>query len=215
MLRIKICCIASEAEAALAVSCGAAALGLVSAMPSGPGVIGEALIRTIVRGCPPGVSSFLLTSLTDAVAMIEQIRYCGTDTVQIVDTVSPDTRRAIKAALSNVKVVQVVHVRGEESLEEARRCVEGADALLLDSGNPTLATKELGGTGQVHNWELSRAIVEASTLPVFLAGGLTPENVAAAVDMVRPYGIDVCSGVRKNGRLNRQRLLGFVAAATG
>jgi phosphoribosylanthranilate isomerase len=86
------------------------------------------------------------------------------------------------------------------------------DALLLDSGNQSLPVKELGGTGRTHDWSVSRRIVEAAPVPVYLAGGLTPDNVGEAVRRVRPFGVDVCSGVRSGGRLDEARLAAFAAA---
>jgi len=194
----------------MAIAAGASALGLVSAMPSGPGVIEEALIKKIAQSCPPGVSTFLLTSLTEPDAIIAQIRYCETNTVQLVDAVDPDAHLQIKRALPNIKIVQVIHVLDDAAVSEARAYTDTADALLLDSGNPSLATKELGGTGRIHNWEISREIVERSRLPVFLAGGLNPDNAAHALSSVRPYGLDICSGVRSSGRLDPGKLMSFI-----
>jgi phosphoribosylanthranilate isomerase len=105
--------------------------------------------------------------------------------------------------------VQVVHVLDEESVEEALRVAPEVDALLLDSGNQRLAVKLLGGTGRTHDWTLSRRVVEQSPRPVFLAGGLTPENVREAVERVGPFGLDVCSGVRTAGRLDERKLAAF------
>ena len=89
---------------------------------------------------------------------------------------------------------------------------EHVDALLLDSGNPSLAVKELGGTGRTHDWKLSRRIRDSVSIPVFLAGGLTPSNVADAVAAVEPFGLDVCSGVRSDGNLDPVKLRAFVDA---
>lgn len=86
------------------------------------------------------------------------------------------------------------------------------DALLLDSGNQKLAVKELGGTGRTHDWRISRQIVETVPVPVFLAGGLTPENVSTAIQEVRPFGLDVCSGLRTNGKLDGEKVKRFFAS---
>ncbi len=206
MTHIKVCCIASQQEADLALAAGADALGLVAEMPSGPGTIDDAQIRRIASHCPPGVSTFLLTCRREADDIISHITACGTNTVQLVDAVAPGAHEKIRNSLPHIKIVQVIHVLQEESIDDARRCAETADVLLLDSGNPGLAVKELGGTGRTHNWEISRRIVEAVDCPVYLAGGLTPENVARAIDSVRPFGVDVCSGLRTDGRLDRQKL---------
>lgn len=210
--RIKICCITTPEEAALAVRHGAAALGLVSAMPSGPGVISEERIAAIAAGVPPGVATFLLTSRKVAVEILAQQRRCGVSTLQLVDRVAPGVHATLRSVLPGIKLVQVIHVAGAESVEEARAVAPEVDALLLDSGNQSLPVKELGGTGRIHDWSVSRRIVEAAALPVYLAGGLTPANVGEAIRQVRPFGVDVCSGVRAGGRLDEARLAAFVAA---
>ncbi len=209
--RVKICCVASVDEARLAIDHGASALGLVSAMPSGPGVIDEARIAAIAAVVPPGVATFLLTSQTDAAAIAAQQRRTRVGTIQLCDRVEPGARRALHAALPGIKLVQVVHVTGAASVEEALG-TKDADALLLDSGNPDAATRELGGTGRRHDWTLSRSIRERSPLPVYLAGGLTPANAAEAVAIVAPFGLDLCTGVRTDGRLDGAKLAAFFRA---
>jgi phosphoribosylanthranilate isomerase len=204
--RVKICCIASYEEAALAIEHGAAALGLVSAMPSGPGVIPEAQIADIAARVPPPVATFLLTSRQDTAGIIEQQRRCRTNTIQIVDRLTLGSYDDLRHALPGISIVQVVHVIAEESLEEAVVAAQHVDAILLDSGNPALATKELGGTGRRHNWSLSRKIREQIAIPLFLAGGVTPENVRQAVHEVAPFGLDICTGVRSDGTLDAQKL---------
>ncbi|MCB9353987.1 MAG: phosphoribosylanthranilate isomerase [Lewinellaceae bacterium] len=212
MPRIKICCISSLEEARMAVEFGAAALGLVGHMPSGPGVISDDLIATIARNVPPAVATFLLTSETDAGLIIAHQQRVSTNTVQIVDALATGTYADIRAALPGIKLVQVIHVTDEASVDEACRIAPEVDALLLDSGNPALSVKELGGTGRTHNWSLSRRIVESVKAPVFLAGGLRPENVREAIGTVGPFGLDLCSGVRTNGNLDPSKLEKFFEA---
>ena len=207
--RVKICCIASVEEMRLAVECGASAVGLVSAMPSGPGVIEEELIAEIAARVPPTVATFLLTCRQDADSIVEQQRRCRVNTLQLCDSVGHGVYAKLRASLPGVSIVQVVHVGGEESFDEALSVAPHVDALLLDSGNQSLAVKELGGTGRTHDWRVSRSIVEASPAPVFLAGGLKPENVSEAIETVRPFGLDVCSGVRADGRLDAEKLKRF------
>ena len=207
--RVKICCIGSVEEARLAVHCGADALGLVSAMPSGPGVISEEEIAAIVARVPPAVTPFLLTSKQEAKAIVEQVRRCRTSAVQLCDRLPAGSHAALREALPGVKLVQVIHVTDEASVAEAAEAAPHVDALLLDSGNPALATKQLGGTGRTHDWVISRRIREGVDVPVFLAGGLTPANVAEAVRTVRPFGVDLCSGVRTGGRLDEAKLQCF------
>ena len=204
--RVKICCISSGEEAALAIEHGAAALGLVSAMPSGPGVISEEEIADIAARVPPPVATFLLTSRQDTAGIIEQQRRCRTNTIQLVDRLTLGSYDDLRRALPGISIVQVVHVVGEESVEEALLAAQHVDAILLDSGNPALATRELGGTGRRHNWTLSRKTREQIAIPLFLAGGLKPENVRQAVDEVAPFGLDICTGVRSDGKLDVQKL---------
>ena len=213
--RVKICCIASVDEAWLAIEHGASAVGLVSEMPSGPGVIPEERIAEIAAAVPPGVASFLLTSRRDAASIAAQQRRVRTTAVQVCDRLEADTYRALRAALPGVGLVQVVHVTGPESVDEAVAVASRVDALLLDSGNPELAVKELGGTGRRHDWGLSRRIRGAVHVPLFLAGGLRPENVAEAVGEVGPFGLDVCTGVRTDGRLDEAKLAAFMVAVGG
>ena len=207
--RVKICCIASIAEAWMAIEHGASAIGLVSEMPSGPGPIPETLIAEIAATVPPGISSFLLTCHQDATSIIDQQRRLRVNTIQLCDRLPAGAHRRLRDALPGVSLVQVVHVTGPESVEEAVAVAPHVDAVLLDSGNQSLAIKELGGTGRIHDWSLSRKIREAIDVPLFLAGGLKPQNVAAAIQEVEPFGIDVCSGLRTDGALDRHKLAEF------
>ncbi|MFA5848982.1 MAG: phosphoribosylanthranilate isomerase [Bacteroidales bacterium] len=207
--RVKICCISSIEEAKMAVDFGASALGLVAKMPSGPGVISDELILAISKTVPPPIATFMLTCETSAEQIIAHHRRTLTNTIQIVDELKEGSYDLIKNALPAIKIVQVIHVAGEETIEEAVKISGLVDAILLDSGNPNLRIKELGGTGRVHNWEISRKIVEQCKVPVFLAGGLTPENVRQAIDQVQPFGLDLCSGVRTNGQLDPYKLEKF------
>jgi phosphoribosylanthranilate isomerase len=210
--RVKICCISSTEEADLAIGAGADALGLVGRMPSGPGVIDDERIASIVRRVPPPVATFLLTSETSAPAIVSHLVRTGASTVQLVDWPEKGAWSAIRESLPHVRIVQVLHVLGEVTLAEAREAAPHVDALLLDSGNPNLKVKELGGTGRVHDWTVSRAIVHAVDRPVFLAGGLNVENVELAIREVRPFGIDLCSGVRTSDQLDAAKLQSFMQA---
>lgn len=214
-LRVKICCISSVEEAREAVLRGAAALGLVSQMPSGPGVIPDSLVAEIAQAVPPPIATFLLTSRVDADAIAEQHSVCKTSTLQLVDFVSHSELRRLRRKVPYVKLVQVIHVLDENSLDEAKSLEGLVDALLLDSGNPTLKVKELGGTGRIHDWNLSRRICQEVKLPVFLAGGLKTTNVVEAIEHVRPFGLDLCSGVRTEGRLDGRKLEQFMQTVRG
>jgi len=211
--RLKVCCIQSEEDARLAVGLGASALGFVSAMPSGPGVIDEETIARIAAGVPPGVATFLLTCQTSVPAIVAQQRRCRTNTIQVCDRLQKGRLVDLKAALPGVKVLQVVHVVSTDAVVEAVAAAVEADAILLDSGRPAAEVKELGGTGRVHDWTVSAKVREAiSPVPLYLAGGLKASNVGEGIRAVRPFGIDVCSGVRTDGRLDEGLLRSFVDA---
>jgi len=213
--RIKICCISSIDEAKLAISYGADALGLVARMPSGPGPIPDDLIASIAKYIHPPLASFLLTCEQSASAIIAHAQRTGTNTVQIVDELTEGTYHEIRTTLPYLKLVQVIHVIGDESIEQAKRVSDDVDALLLDSGNPKASVKTLGGTGNVHNWDVSAEIVRSVNVPVFLAGGLNAGNVQSAIERVRPFGVDICSGVRTNGMLDEDKLREFITAVQG
>lgn len=210
--RIKICCIKSPAEAQLAIACGASALGLVSAMPSGPGVISEEEIARIARRVPPPVATFLLTSEHSAAAIVAQQRRCRTNTLQLCDHLPVAVYPHLRDQLPGIALVQVVHVADRASVDYAIAAAAHVDALLLDSGNPALNVKELGGTGRTHDWTLSRRIRDAVGIPLFLAGGLNATNVVEAIAVVEPFGLDLCSGVRTNDQLDPVKLRAFFAA---
>ncbi|HPZ08246.1 MAG TPA: phosphoribosylanthranilate isomerase [Candidatus Eremiobacteraeota bacterium] len=207
--RVKICCIASIEEAWMAIRYGASALGLVSEMPSGPGVISEELIKGIASIIPAGVSSFLLTCKEDASSIIAQQKRCCVNTIQLCDSLIKGSYRDLREAMPGISIVQVIHVTGPDAVEEALSVAPYVDGILLDSGNPGLKIKELGGTGRTHNWDISKKIREKSKVPVFLAGGLTPQNVGEAIKHVGPFCVDVCSGVRTDGKLDEVKLSEF------
>jgi len=209
--RVKICCIADLEEARLAIRHGASALGLVSRMPSGPGVISESAIAEIAAQVPPPVATFLLTSAQDTRTMVRQQRRCGTNTLQICDRVTRGSYHELKRDLPGISIVQVIHVVGLESLDEARAVAPFVDAILLDSGNPSLAVKELGGTGRQHDWKLSRQIREQVEVPIFLAGGIHAGNARQAIEEVGPFALDICTGVRTEGKLDEQKLAALFA----
>lgn len=212
--RVKICCISSIEEAQIAVRHGASALGLVSAMPSGPGPIEEELITQITATVPPGVATFLLTCLQEAQGIIAQQKKCRANTIQLVDRVEEDTLLRLRDELPGIALVQVIHVNGEDSIREAVQFAPLVDAILLDSGNQSLEVKELGGTGRRHdwsisrrhNWSISRRIRQEIEVPLYLAGGLNPSNVREAIESVGPFGLDVCSGLRTDGLLDEAKV---------
>ena len=208
--RVKICCISSLSEAETAVALGADALGLVGDMPSGPGIISDELARDIAAAVPPPVATFLLTSRTRGDEIAEHVGHCGCSAVQVVQHIDPAEHEVIRARQPRVRRVQVIHVEDAGALELIADYAPYVDAFLLDSGRPTAATPELGGTGRTHDWTVSRDFVARAPRPVFLAGGLKPENVGEAIASVRPYGLDLCSGVRRDDRLDDDLLRTFM-----
>jgi phosphoribosylanthranilate isomerase len=210
--RVKVCCIASVAEAALAVAHGADALGLVGPMPSGPGPIDAATIAEVAAWAPPGVATFLLTASLGAEAIAAEVRAAGVSTVQVVSHIDRAESAALARLLPAIRRVQVIHVEDRAALGLIGAYAPHVHAFLLDSGRPSLAVPELGGTGRVHDWAVSRAFVAASPRPVFLAGGLNPANAAQAVAEVGPFGLDLCSGLRPQGALDAALLRAFMAA---
>ena len=211
-VKVKVCCISSVSEAALAVSYGADALGFVSKMPSGPGVISDEKILEIIKTVPSHIDKFLLTSETESSEIIQQQEKFKPDTLQLVDEVSTEVYHDLKNKIPSARIVQVVHVKDKSSAEYAIKISGFVDAILLDSGNPDLSVKELGGTGKVHNWNISRMIREKVNVPVYLAGGLNAENVKEAINTVSPYAVDLCSGVRTDGKLDESKLEKFFNA---
>jgi len=196
----------------MAIKYGASAIGLVGKMPSGPGVIADRLIYEIVRIIPPSVATFLLTSETQADDILAHHHRTQTTTIQLVDRIQLDQYQRLRDELPGVKLVQVIHVIDHNSVKEAIEVSAFVDAILLDSGNPNLQVKQLGGTGRTHNWDLSRQIRESINIPLFLAGGINKDNVQEAVEQVKPFGIDLCSSVRTNRHLDETKLAAFFSA---
>ena len=214
MTRVKICCIVSQDEADAARRHGAEAIGLVSWMPSGDHFVSDERIRELAAS-NTGVKRFLLTCRTDPDDIRSQVLAAGTDTVQLVDEIATAGLERLRVGLPGVSLVQVVHVTGPEAIDRALAVDPLVDFVLLDSGKPGAPEPTLGGTGDVHDWAISAEIVRAVDSPVYLAGGLDPDNVAEAIERVRPYGVDVCSRLRPGGRLDEALLARFFEAVRG
>ena len=198
----------------MAIAYGADAIGLVSDMPSGPGIIDDELVREIAQATPPGVDSFLLTSRNNATEIVEHVEYCGPTTVQIVRHIDPAEYPELQRHLSSKRLVQVIHVEDDSALDLIPLYSPFVHAFLLDSGKPNADKVTLGGTGDVHDWEISQRFVESSTRPVYLAGGIRAENVGQAIQQVQPWGLDLCSSVRRDGQLDQTKLARFMEAAS-
>jgi phosphoribosylanthranilate isomerase len=210
--RIKICCMASLEEAQIAIRAGADAVGLVGAMPSGPGAIDDRTIAEIAALVPPPIATFLLTAEVTAAAIARHVERTRPSTVQIVSHISAPEAAQLAELLPGTRRVQVIHVEDERALNMIESYAPYVHAYLLDSGRPNLGVPEFGGTGRIHDWRISAEFVRRSPHPVFLAGGLSPANVGEAIRRVRPFGVDLCSGVRTEGRLDSNKLSAFMEA---
>lgn len=211
-VQVKICCVRSREEAHTALSFGAAAVGLVSEMPAGPGELRESGIREIVQSIPAGAGTFLLTAVTDADQLIDKVQRLGANTLQLWDPLEPADYGRLRQDLPGLSIVQAIHVIGESAIEHAQTAVRLADALVLDSSNPTVPYRWESQAGATHDWSISREIVQTVDCPVLLAGGLNAGNVESAVRLVRPYGVDVCTGVRTEDALDPRKLAAFFEA---
>ncbi len=183
-------------------------------MPSGPGCIDEETIADIANHVRGRVETFLLTCKTDPAAIANQWMRCGTTTLQLVDheTAKPEKIQQLRELTNGARLIQVIHVEDESSIRLANEVSGLVDGLLLDSGRPNAPVRELGGTGKVHDWRLSRRIVEENPgVDIWLAGGLNPSNVGDVMEKVSPTGLDVCSGLRTSGRLDEEKLSRFMA----
>lgn len=219
LIPFKICCMQSEAEIDLAAAAGAFAVGIVGPMPNGAGFLDD---RTAARLARYGVDRYgdrlwvtLLTKRTRAADIADHVAAIGANAVQIVDQPERGAHAFLRQRFPGLKIVQVVHVEDERAVSEAMACASEVDAVLLDSGRPSAATPTFGGTGDRHDWSISRRIVESVSKPVFLAGGLNPQNAAEALSAVSPFGLDICSGLRdraKGDALIPDRLHAFADA---
>lgn len=213
-VKVKVCCIASPDEARLAVSFGVAAVGMVDETPSGEGRIPVETIAEIVQAVPRTTGTFVLTVTTDVDRLEALYRTTGVNTVQLWDPLQPEEYERLREKAPGIFIAQSIHVMDDEALNAAREIARHVDALVLDSGDSEPPFRWQNPAGQTHDWELSRRISEVIHLPILLAGGLTQDNVGQAVRVVRPYGVDVCSGVRKDGRLDRSLLVAFLEAVS-
>jgi len=191
------------------ITCGADSIGLVGRMPSGPGVLSQEQLKTIIDGVPEDVDIWLLTSESTGSGILQQLSVLRPKSIQLVRSISKEDYKLIRKHHPSVRIVQVFHVFGEESIASAKSIDPYVDAILLDSGSPQESDIQLGGTDRTHNWDTSRRIVEAVDSPVYLAGGLNAPNILDAIEKVKPYGVDVCSGARVDGALDQQKLEEF------
>ena len=209
---IKICGLRTEHEARAAVAAGATMLGmLVGLTHLAEDEASEAEARHLVSTLGPGPTMVLVTHLLDPAAIAALAARIGVSTIQVHGDVPPDGLRTLRALAPDARLIKAIHVTGPDAVVRAQAFAPLADALLLDSRD----ADRLGGTGQTHDWTISRRIVDAvAPVPVILAGGLTPDNVATAIATVRPAGVDVNSGVEDStGAKDPARMRAFIGAS--
>ncbi|OEK03781.1 N-(5'-phosphoribosyl)anthranilate isomerase [Roseivirga sp. 4D4] len=196
----------------MAINTGADSLGFVCAIPTSVRTIDKQKVAEITPLIPQHIDTTVLTSATTAAEIAEHVKLTGTSSVQILAHITSEESKRLSELIPDTKRLQVIHVESEASLDLIDKYAPYVDAFLLDSGKPSLKTPEFGGTGRTHDWSISAEFVRRSPLPVYLAGGLTPENVGEAIKIVRPFGVDLCSGVRTNSALDVRKLGDFIAA---
>jgi phosphoribosylanthranilate isomerase len=213
MVRVQIAGISSVDDALAVERAGADAIGFTLGLPSGPhNGLDEHRARHIIRALPPFITPVLITYRVTAAEVVPLCNYLGVATVQLHAPAAPDELAAMRAALPGLKLILAVNVTGPESVQLASERARHADALILDTYDPI--TGRHGATGKTHDWALSRCIVERVGVPVILAGGLNPGNVRDAIRTVRPWAVDVHTGVeRPDGSTDHALVRAFVAAA--
>ncbi len=214
MVRVKICGVTSTAEAQIAERHGAHAIGvLVGRVHVAPDFVEPAVANRIARSLPPFIAAVLVTHLDQPEAIMRLADTVSFPVLQLHSDLSASIFRELRARLSPRKIIGKVSVEGEAAVERAREIEPFVDAIVLDTRD--LATDRVGGTGMVHDWSISARIASTSNVPIILAGGLTPENVAQAIRTVKPWGVDVNSGVETHdGRKDEGRIRRFIAAAS-
>lgn len=211
MAKVKICGITTLEDAIVAARAGAGMLGFHVELKRGRNPLTPEAVASIVTKLPANVSGVLVTSIVEPERLVELAKTTGVSALQLYGDMSPNGIRAVKAALPYIVIWKVMDAGAIGVAQRVQEYEGAADIIVLDSAGKGGA---LGGTGATHDWNISRKIVESTTLPIILAGGLTPENVAEAIRTVQPYGVDVNSGVSNaDGSKNIEKVQAFVTAA--
>jgi phosphoribosylanthranilate isomerase len=212
-MRVQIAGVSSLEEAIAAADAGCDALGFTVRLPTGVhDDLTEAKARGIIAALPPFVASVAITYVETPREAVELCRYLGVTTLQLHGPFPTHEIPVLRVGLPHLKIIRAIHVTGPEARAQARGLARQVDALILDTYDP--ATGRHGATGKTHDWDISRAIVAEVPVPVILAGGLTPENVGAAIAAVRPWGVDVHTGIENpDGTRNLERIRAFVRNA--
>lgn len=212
-VRVQIAGVSSLEEALAAEEAGAAALGFTVRLPSGfHDGLTEAKARSIIAVVPPFITTVAITYVDNAREAIDLSRYLGVGVLQLHGPFPDGDLPMVRAALPHIKIVRAVHVTGREAIAEARALARRVNAIILDTFDPETGKK--GATGTTHDWNISREIVATIQAPFILAGGLTPENVVEAIQTVRPWAVDVHTGVENpDGTRNFEKLREFIRRA--
>jgi phosphoribosylanthranilate isomerase len=202
--RAKICGIRDAGARDVAVAAGADAVGFVVEISRSKRSIDRGEARGLIQGLPPFVSSVIVVEPQSAAEAANLALDTGADVIQINDSLSFEDMATLKNMVPARLVATVPASPG--GLNHARQMTRVADALLIDS----FEGGKLGGTGTVHDWNLSSDLVRNVDVPLILAGGLDPENVAEAIEKVRPYAVDVSSGVETDGAKDPEKIKAFL-----
>ena len=191
MVNVKICGVTNLSDVRMCVEAGADFIGNIVNIPSSPRSISPEKSHNILSNLPDAKKSVAVLIENELESIKKIVNIIDPDFIQLHGSESP---QFVKKVIESVPagVVKTIHVSGEESVEEALLFSGFCDAILLDT-----YSKDHGGSGQQHDWKISKEIVNQVKCDVFLAGGLNPENVARAKSIVNPYCLDVSSGVEK------------------
>ena len=211
-MRIKFCGTTSPMDVQCAIDAGCDALGFIMGVThQSSDVVTPAEAAEMVRRLPPFIEPVAVTHLQGTDDLINLVRDSRCTTLQIQDAIEPSEMDTIRDALPFAKIVKAVHVIDESAIKVGKLYEPYADALILDSRT----REKIGGTGIPHDWNISATIVANSAIPVILAGGLTPGNVAEAIRRVRPYGVDVHTGIKRDSVRDPEKTLMFAREARG
>ncbi|WP_214020414.1 phosphoribosylanthranilate isomerase [Methanoculleus sp.] len=209
-MRVKFCGTASLADMRCAIEAGCDAMGFIMGVTHrSSDFVTPAEAAKMIQQLPPFIEPVAVTHLQETEDLIGLVRDSRCTTLQIQNTVEPSKIDVIRDSLPYLKIVKAVHVTGESAIKTGKLYEPYADALILD----TRTKEKIGGTGIPHDWNISAKIVANSAIPVILAGGLKPENVRGAIRKVRPYGVDVHTGIKKDGVRNPEKTLAFAREA--
>jgi phosphoribosylanthranilate isomerase len=214
-VRAKICGIRSQLDLHIAVEAGADAVGFICGVThESEDALDEDAARALVRQVPPYVSTVLVTHLTEADEVLRLAGFLDVDTIQLHGVAEHEAVARVFAAAGRRRVTKAIHIESPEAVAVAETFLDVCDALHLDSRT----AGRLGGTGKVHDWSISRRVVELAweraRRPTILAGGLRPENLVSAIQTVGPFAVDVNSGVDdEHGDKDPARVAAFVSLA--